>query len=858
MYFTKGGVAMIAKLKLHDCYADFHDLDKLYAHIGGDGRYEKLTDHLMLTVKYYNRLSKEKGIDKIIDNIICGINIGNNTIDKNLRDLIKEMFVNAIYLHDIGKINPYFQRIKMANKSFNTTAYEDCGDSRHSLLSSLIYIDCYLKKIVVFKEEKVLTFLFNILFSFAYCISRHHSDLKDLETFLDKLEDLYNRVVKNPKLLYGYEFKAIKRREFFRNSIFKSRNEMYKKLWNYDGIEYYILNKILFSLIVACDFYATYEFMSNESVIDFGSINNIKKLIGIYESTDIYKGINAYSKNKQHFGENSINSIRSELFLETEESLKDERDKNVFYIEAPTGSGKTNISINLALRLIEKRQELNKIFYIFPFNNLVDQTKKSIDKIFPFDESEIDIAVINSITPIITKEEKADNDEIVNWEKHLLNRQLLHYPIVLTTHVNFFNYLFGTGREVNLPLIHLCNSVIIIDEIQSYKNQIWTEIIMFLEKYSKLLNIKIIIMSATLPKLDRLLPKAPFVFTELVKDRWKYYNNNFFKNRVKLDFSLLELGKIDIGTLFGKVKEEVEKRKEARILIEFISRKRARKFYKLLKTEMEDKRIEEITGDDNKRFREKLFEELSEKDEKGEEVCKDIIIVATQVVEAGVDIDMDMGFKDISMLDNEEQFLGRINRSCKKNNAVAYFFHMDDARKVYKKDFRLEKDLRDKVYREYLINKTFADFYNDSFKRLGKQNKSLTEKNIKNRLLEASFLQFKDIEKNMRLIEDKFYHIYIPYVLYNQREETIDGKSLWDEYVELVLDNSMEYAEKRIKLSFIYSIMNNFIFSINIKPPAYTEEFGNIYYSEEGVPFVDKDGKFDSEGYFEEYSGDFL
>ena len=50
----------------------------------------------------------------------------------------------------------------------------------------------------------------------------------------------------------------------------------------------------------------------------------------------------------------------------------------------------------------------------------------------------------------------------------------------------------------------LCNSVIVLDEIQSYKNALWSEIITFLKGYAKLLNMKIIIMSATLPNLEAL------------------------------------------------------------------------------------------------------------------------------------------------------------------------------------------------------------------------------------------------------------------------------------------------------------------------------------------------------------------
>ena len=44
-------------------------------------------------------------------------------------------------------------------------------------------------------------------------------------------------------------------------------------------------------------------------------------------------------------------------------------------------------------------------------------------------------------------------------------------------------------------------------------------------------------------------------------------------------------------------------------------------------------------------------------------IQKDIILVCTQVIEAGVDIDMDLGFKDYSIFESEEQFMGRVNRS---------------------------------------------------------------------------------------------------------------------------------------------------------------------------------------------------
>ena len=67
-----------------------------------------------------------------------------------------------------------------------------------------------------------------------------------------------------------------------------------------------------------------------------------------------------------------------------------------------------------------------------------------------------------------------------------------------------------------------------------------------------------------------------------------------------------------------------------------------------------------LTGDDSLYEREKVLKPIMENSLMG------VILVATQVIEAGVDIDMDIGYKNISKLDSEEQFFGRINRSCNK------------------------------------------------------------------------------------------------------------------------------------------------------------------------------------------------
>ena len=123
----------------------------------------------------------------------------------------------------------------------------------------------------------------------------------------------------------------------------------------------------------------------------------------------------------------------------------------------------------------------------------------SIEKVFEKHQNVSHISVVNSITPVL---KEGDTYDFKDYERALLDRQFFNYPITLSTHVTLFDIMFGNNRESGFAFYQLANSVIVLDEIQSYKNTLWTEIITFLKYFSKILNIKIIIMSATLLDLD--------------------------------------------------------------------------------------------------------------------------------------------------------------------------------------------------------------------------------------------------------------------------------------------------------------------------------------------------------------------
>ncbi|MCT4594809.1 MAG: CRISPR-associated helicase Cas3' [Anaeromicrobium sp.] len=813
------------------------------AHTHKDKQDETLEEHLDLTFSYYKKLNKEKNIEKILDRGLNEFYINKKNKESFLsregKNMVKNLFHKAIYYHDLGKINPSFQKIKMKNKEFNNI--KATNDTTHGLLSSLMYIDIFydeIKNMNLDKYEKNVLRIF--LISFSYSISRHHSYLMNLDEYREKLQTLVRDMeYDNDKVMnYIYTERIIKREDTFEKNTFKKLMDNINQYIK-SGDVFFLINKLLYSLIIACDYYATSDYM-NEEIKDFGQIKNMDIVYENFNNSPILKGIRKYEKFRNGkdeecpFEKDSINSVRSEIFLESEKSLLNNMGENIFYLEAPTGSGKTINSLNLGLNLL-KHNKLDRLFYVFPFNTLCDQTYDVVSEYF----DKKDMAILNSIKPI-----KIDKEEILDYDKSYLDRLFIHYPCILTSHVNFFNYLFSNGREIQIPLIHICNSVVILDEIQSYKVSIWKELANMLDLYSKILNIKFIIMSATLPKISKLCENLN-MGVSLIKDSSIYFSNPKFKDRVNLDYSLLDKGKLKVEEVANEFIKYREKLGQKRILIEFIKKKSAREFYDRLKENslFKDK-LFELTGDDNALVRKDLLSRLKEKKD-DKYVLDDVIVVCTQVIEAGVDIDMDIGFKDISILEAEEQFLGRINRSSTKYDSKVYFFHCDDEKSVYRDDYRTEFSLIEESYRYILNNKNFDKYYDEVLNIVDKRKKEYNENSYEIYKNNLKYLEYMKLCESLKLIKDKTYSVFIAHKLKNpMTDEIIDGKEIWTKFKEILLDMHMAYTEKQIKLSQIKEVMNYFIYSV-YEELNYSddEQIEDMYYIEDGEKYF-KDGKF--------------
>lgn len=819
-----------------------------YAHCDRDNgkKPELLKEHVDRCYHYFEELWEHKNFKAIFENFQK--ELAPELSDEGIK-LFYSLIVNVIIFHDYGKINPRFQSITMKNTLRKWPVINCLDGTKHSMLSAAIYLDYFYEKIQespLSKDEKNVIHVF--MLSNAYVISRHHGNLSGFEAFLgefqqnQQLADIFSCMNQG-------DFAEVYYGPFCKKGLHSVNMPMQNKR-KYDSFSekqslqlgLYAYIRFLFSVLVSCDYYATSEYDNGIEMSAFGTIENTE-FATQYEQSERVKQIRRFNPESCVDDKKDINILRNRMFYEAEQTLLENKDANVAFAEAPIGAGKSNLAMNCSLKLLDKN--INKIFYVYPFNTLVEQNYDTLEKIYGQTDIFKSIAVINSITPIPlngTRKfwenlDKEENEKF--YQKALLDRQFLNYPFILTTHVNLFQIMFGCEREAAISFYQLAGSVVVLDEIQSYKNVLWTEIMMFLQCYSRLLNMKIIIMSATLPKLDMLTGNHEKV-VNLIENPEKYFQDARFKKRVALSYELLYPDKkTEIEELYAHVLGQAQKGKK--ILMEFITKTSAEKFYHMLtESGREDLQIFCMTGDDNQIDRKRILREMDTVDED-----KAVILVATQVVEAGIDIDMDIGYKDISKLDSEEQFIGRINRNFKRKGVV-YFFDMDNESGIYKEDYRVDTvyTLRKDEMKQLLADKNFGKYYDYILKGIRKyRNDRKNENGIEAFVDNVKKLDFVWISQKMKLIDkndDWKMSVYFAREITTDTGEIIDGKQVWERYRELLSDMTMNYAKKQILLSEVKSKMSYFIYQIKIDNSLdYNDRIGELYLIEDAEQYFE-------------------
>jgi CRISPR-associated endonuclease/helicase Cas3 len=806
-----------------------------YAHKYGKTNSETLSEHIELVLSYTVKIIESQNIDPIID-IIC-LKIANQKID--LAETIKLLFLGVIAYHDLGKINPNFQVEKMENPNFN---HLDLSiKSQHSVLSAFLYLHYFAYDINTNDklDNNSKIFLFGLIQILCYPIAKHHGSFIENETRFTKegFDEMF-QFVENCK--FSLPLKASQ-------NLFLQKEKWIKNVSKGNNFYIYSLIKLSYSLLTACDYYATNEYMADIIVNDFGVLDEKLKqnIISNFSSLKPYNrellnDLEHYTtvpfSNLQERSKENLNTLRQKLNAEVINNLRKNPNSNWYYIEAPTGSGKTNLSLTCISELLKIDKSLNKVFYVFPFTTLITQTFQGIQETIGLSNNEM--IQLHSKAGFHEKETQADG--LYGKEKRLyLDNLFVNYPFCVTSHVRFFDILKGNSKDTNYMHHRLCNSIVVIDELQTYNPKHWDKLLFFIENYATLFNMRFIIMSATLPKIDVLSETAKGKFVNLTPNKHLYFTNTNFAGRIEFDFSLLEKKRpekdqkdaylIELAKFIEKESEIYYKKYgKARILIEFITKNTASVFFELAKKSFfAGYKFFFLSGDILEPQRKIIINEL-----KAEKYDK-VLLVSTQVVEAGVDIDMDLGFKDRSLLDSDEQLAGRVNRNASKNDCKVYLFDCDSSVTIYGKDKRYQQQQKEKElyfgFKEILQNKTFDKLYQKVFEDAKKSDWTDGDK-LETYIQYFDRLDFKSINNEFKLIEDNnSEQLFIPLEIEITYEDDIDylnkikvltenhkisGEKLFDQYISVIKNQQNDFTLNQINLKKLTGLMSRFTIAV--------------------------------------------
>jgi CRISPR-associated endonuclease/helicase Cas3 len=823
----------------------------------GDIRFaESLSAHSSLVNSYANYIADKQYIKPIISNLI----------DKSIPKLLSEkqllakeieiLFWQAIAFHDLGKVNKEFQQKRMKNNA-NVLEVNHCFESQHSIISVYIFLANFWSKLQRLRlNDEDTIYICNIALYFSYSIYKHHSsdlyqaqddncwsnvDLFDLKPYIS----LFNILLDDEQIeqfhtcyLQNADFNFLFDR--FNTVIFEKEN----------SFPLFALLKLNYSLLTASDYLATAHFMNGwkEMLTDFGVIDDRlkEKIIFSAENSKPYNKIvydslnNNETINPDNYRErtnDNLNTLRKSIAMEVVTNIRQNADKHLFYIEAPTGGGKTNVSMLALAELLraDKNNSINKVFYVFPFTTLITQTYKSLSETLDLTETEL----VEIHSKAASSKGRYEEDY-----KNYLDNLFMNYPVTTLSHIKFFEVLKTNQKDSNYLLHRMANSVVIIDEIQSYSPSIWDKIIYFVVNYAKYFNMKFIIMSATLPKIGDIIDNKYLTsdFVYLIKDKKKYFQNPNFCNRVQFDYSLLNsqrpakecrtdylLNLKDI--VFDKSKEysdnNIKNSNSVFTIIEFIFKKTASEFYDIsINDNSFFDEVYLLSGTILEARRNEIINNLKSEENRS----KKILLISTQVVEAGVDIDMDLGFKDKSLIDSEEQLAGRINRNVKKVNCKLFLFDCDAEKSLYGGDerYKIMNQLGDE-YKELLINKNFDKIYKLVINKIKENNNCPYIVNLENLKEEISTLNYKKVDEELQIIKSKNSSIFVPLDIpinyfkpyMNIMDELripygeyLSGADVWNLYKWIILNGNEDFVQKRIKMKKLQGLMSNFIFSV--------------------------------------------
>ena len=392
-------------------------------------------------------------------------------------------------------------------------------------------------------------------------------------------------------------------------------------------------------------------------------------------------------------------------------------ESGIYRLNLPTGAGKTLTSLRYALHHALKHNK-KRIIFTMPLLSIIEQNAGIIHDYIGNEE-----LILEHHSNIVETDE---NDEL---DKRELLVESWDVAIIITTMVQMLNTLFA-GKTANIRRMQaLCNSIIVIDEVQTVPDKMLSLFNLALNFLAKICNATIILCSATQPCFEKTmypLDKSVKDLITLTKEQ-----ETVFK-RVRLEYK----GEMDCEELADFAAGILEGNNS--LLLVCNTKNEAAVMFNLLCSKIKDVKAFHISAGMCTAHRKETIKEMQEALENKQQK---VLCVSTQVIEAGVDVSFARVIRLLAGMDNIVQATGRENRNrefdglapgyivrlkgevlkglseieAAKNAAANLLVKYKNSPKIYDNDLMSEKAINE--YYECLygnLNDGYHDFYIES------------------------------------------------------------------------------------------------------------------------------------------------
>lgn len=427
------------------------------------------------------------------------------------------------------------------------------------------------------------------------------------------------------------------------------------------GFSEAFLTRMLFSCLVDADFLATEQFYAKGAERE-----------SFAELATLQGRLSAFLDGKRR-DDTELNRLRSCVLDHAVAQAGAE--PGLFSLTVPTGGGKTLTSLAFAMEHA-RRHGLSQVIYVIPYTSIIEQTAAVFRDALGTTQDVLEHHASFDWDPP-RRTEDADDEGPAGLAKLRKASENWDAPVVVTTAVQFFESLFARRPSQCRKLHNIANAVVVLDEAQTLPLRLLRPCMAALTELATNYRTSVVLCTATQPALresdgftDGLDHKGPAKKVGFKDVRELAYEPQTLFEKLK---------RVDVERRGGKTEDaEIVERfaEQPRMLCIVNSRRHARELFDALKADprtaegachlttlMCPVHRREVLA----KVRQRLTDQLP------------VRLVATSLIEAGVDVDFPEVWRAMAGLDSIAQAAGRCNREGRSQRGRTVVFEPADS-----------------------------------------------------------------------------------------------------------------------------------------------------------------------------------